>query len=409
MLNRIIRFLRGYLRIRISGDSVERFINACSHRGICLWNLTNCKSRYEANITIRDFRKLKPVIRKTRTKVTIMERTGFPFFIQKYHHRKLFLPGFFICIFSIYILSTFIWSIQIKGNMVYTSENIKEFLKTLNIETGVKRNEIDCFQIAREIRRNYDNIIWVSASLEGTNLIIQVKENDETIKQENEVEVSDIPYDIVADTDCQITKIITRKGISQVDENTNVKEGELLVSGQIPILNDAKEIIDYHYCIADADIYGKKKMEYADEIQRTYYQKEFLNIEKQQYLLKIARYRFSLGNTKNNYNSFDLYSRIYKWGNISFEIKKAAPYEQIEKSYTNKQMQQLLSLNFQYYCGELEKKGVVILENDVKIYTWSDKAVATGNLVVEMPVGQIVKAEVIEIGEIIDGNDGDNN
>ena len=72
-------------------------------------------------------------------------------------------------------------------------------------------------------------------------------------------------------------------------------------------------------------------------------------------------------------------------------------------------IQKLLSKNFQYYCNELEKKGVVILQNDVKIYTWSDKAKAYGEITVEMPVGQLTKTKLIEIGEHIDGNDGNNN
>ena len=69
----------------------------------------------------------------------------------------------------------------------------------------------------------------------------------------------------------------------------------------------------------------------------------------------------------------------------------------------------MLSANFQYYCRELEKKGVVILKNNVKIYTWSDKAKAKGTLTVEMPIGHRVKSQLLETGDHIDGNDGNNN
>jgi len=80
-----LRYLQGYLRIRISGQAVERFINTCSYKGIKLWELSYQQSYYEMNITIKDFKKLKPVIRKTRTKVFIVKRTGFPFFLQQYN------------------------------------------------------------------------------------------------------------------------------------------------------------------------------------------------------------------------------------------------------------------------------------------------------------------------------------
>ena len=47
-----------------------------------------------------------------------------------------------------------------------------------------------------------------------------------------------------------------------------MKQGDLLVSGQIPIYNDAKEITSYQYCISDADIYGKTTVQYEKEMKR---------------------------------------------------------------------------------------------------------------------------------------------
>ncbi len=39
MLLKIIRYIKGYIRIRVIGYSAERFLNACSHKGIFLWGL----------------------------------------------------------------------------------------------------------------------------------------------------------------------------------------------------------------------------------------------------------------------------------------------------------------------------------------------------------------------------------
>ena len=43
------------------------------------------------------------------------------------------------------------------------------------------------------------------------------------------------PVDIVADRDCIITDMITRKGVPMVKEGSQVKEGDILVSGQVPV------------------------------------------------------------------------------------------------------------------------------------------------------------------------------
>lgn len=407
MLNKIIRYFKGVLRIRISGHSLERFINTCSYKGIPIWEISNQNSFYEMNITIKDFKKMKPVIRKTRTKVTIVKRTGFPFFIHKYQHRKLFISGFFLCVFLILYLSTFIWHIKIEGNVSNSTENLKRFLASFDIIPGTKNKEINCLDISRKIRDNYDDIIWVSTSLNGSELVIKIKENtslDQNFNISKHVE----PYDIIASETCQITDIIIRKGISKFQTGDYIKKGDILVSGQIPIYNDDKEITNYQYCISDADIYGQKNISYEDIISTKTYDKNYLSNGKQEYYLKYENYRLMLGGITNEYIYFEEMSKEYSVGKFTIGVRKVCPYEKNIKLYTEEQLQKLLSSNFQYYCNELKKKGVVILKNNVKIYTWSDKAMAKGTMTVKMPIGQKIKSEIIETGDYIDGNDGNN-
>lgn len=76
MILKILQYIRGYLRIRITGYSTERFLNACSHKGIRLWNLQASGNFYEMNITIQDFRQIRSIARKTGTRVAIIRRIG---------------------------------------------------------------------------------------------------------------------------------------------------------------------------------------------------------------------------------------------------------------------------------------------------------------------------------------------
>lgn len=408
MINKFIRYIKGYLRIRISGNAVERFLNACSYKGIILWDLTPCNLCYEANIMLRDFKTLKPVIRKTHTKVCIVNRTGFPFLIQKYHKRRLFFIGFLFCIMLMYYLSTFIWDIRITGNQTCTTETLIEFLKTIDVEQGMKRKDLSCNDIVAELRKHFDDIIWASASINGSNLMIQIKENSDSIQIPEIKNNTSVPYDIVSDTDCIITKIIIRSGLTHIKEGDTIKKGTVLVSGHIPVLNDAKEVIDYQSVISDADIYGKVTINYENERNLTNHQKHPETIQKTEYYLQIGSYRLGFGSIKNNYKTFTEYSKQQKIAGIYAGVRTAIPYSSVKKQYSDTEIQQILSADFIYYCKELEKKGVVILENNVKIYTWSDTAKAIGTITVEMPVGQLKKSEFIEIGETIDGNDGNN-
>ena len=53
------RYLKGYVRVRLTGYSPERFLNLCKSRHVEIWELQNNGFYYEMNVSIRDFRKLK--------------------------------------------------------------------------------------------------------------------------------------------------------------------------------------------------------------------------------------------------------------------------------------------------------------------------------------------------------------
>lgn len=78
-------------------------------------------------------------------------------------------------------MSRFIWNIDITGNQSRTDESILEFLGSKNVEDGMPKSDVDCARIVKDIRKEYDDIIWVSASIKGTRLIIQVKENEDSL------------------------------------------------------------------------------------------------------------------------------------------------------------------------------------------------------------------------------------
>lgn len=55
MEQRLLDFFRGYVRIRITGSSRDRFLNLCAHRGIRLWCLMAVEDGFEACISKTDF------------------------------------------------------------------------------------------------------------------------------------------------------------------------------------------------------------------------------------------------------------------------------------------------------------------------------------------------------------------
>ncbi len=424
MLQQWVRFIKGYLLIRITGRSPERFLNACSNKKIEIWGLQPKHYGYELYISIEGFKNLKSIVKKTGTKVVIIKKFGLPFVLYQKRKRKGFFVGIIGCVFLLYVLTRFVWGIDIQGNQTYSDETLLEFLSKQQVKNGSLKSYIDCTKIVRSLREEYEDIIWVSAHIQGTKLVIRIKENEdvimkehsETLKKEEKKEA----YDLVADRDGQITDIVIRKGILQVKEGDYVQKGDVLVSGYVPILNDAGEIINYQYETADAQIIGTTNLTYQDKVSQTYITKEIQAVQKQEYELMIGKYRVSLGGIKNKYPTFVMETRQYPLKitrqfslPVCFIYRSAIPYKSCEKIYTETELRSLLTERFDHYCKDLKKKGVEILQNNVKIYRGSQVAIAKGTLVVRKELGILKTSNPAEnqienepSGDMIDGNDG---
>ena len=283
---------------------MERFINACNYRKIKIWDLSASDGSYEMNLWVKDFKKLRHISRKTSTKITIVKKYGLPFYLFDHRRRKLFFAGIFAATVLLLIMSGYIWDIEILGTHTQTEEVIRTFLKENHVNTGIRRGNIDCDRIVKDIRKGFDDIIWVSASIEGTRLIIQIKENEDAKidnKTDNKTDIKEDIYpnsgtgtDLVSDCTGTIVRIITRKGIPMVREGTSVNPGDILVSGQIPILNDAKEITGYESCHSDADIFIQTQIHYENTLPRKYVKKTSVKFPRLFYLyFRIGKYRLS--------------------------------------------------------------------------------------------------------------------
>ena len=328
-----------------------------------------------------------------------------PFCAFRYRRRYLFLAGLLFFCFLLYDLSGFIWNIEISGNYVRTDETILSFLRKQNVHCGMMASSVDCAGIARMIRKEYDDIIWVSASLKGSQIHIDVKENSDSreISEENPVEEGN---DLIAEKDGVIQEIVTRSGVPMVHAGDEVKAGDLLVSGRVEIKNDSQEVVGYQYVNADADIKIKTKENYEDVLDLSYTVKKYEKQKKRQIFLRTAQKEYTLGQKVEEGKGREVSSSEIRPGfslsfpfPFSFGIREEVSYREVKKTYSKKEYQEILSLEFDRFCEDLRKKGVQILENDVKIYKDTQSARAKGTMILLESCGKERKTEHGNLGE----------
>ncbi len=398
-----LKYIRGYLRIRVSGFSPERFMNLCSNKGILLWQIVREGDVYYMNINLKSFRALRPIVRKTGTKVAILERYGLPFFLPKLLKRKVFVAGLLLAVLFWMWSSLFIWNIELSGNYRITDDMFQSFLKENNVTAGMKRKELDIENLEKEIRRRFPEITWASARLSGTSLLIDIKENDAPIITEQEKK--EAGSDLISSHGGTVVSIIVRSGVPLVAAGDTVEAGDTLVEGRVPVYNDDATVREYIYVDADADIILEHTRDFNASLPLDYIKKEYTGREKTRFYLRLGEHQWKIPEERPFlvYDSVIRESRPLLFEKLSIPVYKGSctyrEYVNVEYKYSREEAEAQLNEKLIAFLASLEEKGVQIIEKDVKIELSGKSWVITGQFLVREPVGDSVATQKIIIGE----------
>ena len=174
-MEKFLRFWAGYVLISVEGEQIERFLNLCRSRGISFRNLCCPDDRHLTGIlSVRHFFCFVLFVIKPRYISGCWKNMVCPFFFPKQKRKAFF--GTLLCFCLMVTLSCHIWNIHIEGNIRNSTPEILEFLEEQGIVHGIARRKVNCSQIAASVRKQYPEITWVSARIEGTRLILTIQE-----------------------------------------------------------------------------------------------------------------------------------------------------------------------------------------------------------------------------------------
>lgn len=407
LIHSIIQYFHGYLTLYVEGDSSERFLNLCSYHNIYIWDVIIHDNIYELHMKVEDFRKIRPFVRKTHTHIKIKNRFGFPFFVQSHRKRTLFLAGIVFCIILLKECSDRIWDVHFSGNQEQTEESLMEFLQSISIYPGIRKKQVDCFKINKAIREQYPDVVWVSASLDGSLLRIKIKENEttdeESLSEDSEEETKGT--DLIASQDGIITQIITRSGVPLVHVGDEVKRGDVLVSGRLEIKNDSQEVVRYQYDKSDADIFADTIQKYTDRIPTHYQQKQYRSKEQRLALfVQIESWRLEIGSLANSFSNAENESveyQVHIGENFNLPVyygyAHVKGYDSVTKRYSKKELETQLNKNFKQFLDKLEEKGIQITGKSVNIHLYDVFASAEGTLYLNQSIAEPADTEMMEI------------
>ncbi|MEG1576752.1 MAG: sporulation protein YqfD [Clostridium sp.] len=361
----------GYVKVRLSGLSPERFLNLCGSANMELWKVCFVNGNYEFFMGAKDFLSCRPFIKKAKVRPKIIKKFGLPFFLHKNRKRKMWAAGCLSFFALLYILSLFIWDIDYRGNTTYTDDELGHFLESLQITCGIKKDKLSCDELEEALRNHFDGITWASVRISGTRLYVQIKENEVLLAIP---EPDEEPCDLIAAYDGVITSIIVRSGMSVVQVGDTVEKGQVLVSGCIPMTDDSEEIISRRYIHADADIIGQVRHSKSKEISLWHRQSVPTGKIRNGISLHFANHSFvwMIPNIRNTeWRTVTQTKRLRLMGDFYLPIDygriKSFEVSSHDAKYTETEINKMAECYKNEVSEKLIEKGVQIIENNVRI------------------------------------------
>lgn len=286
LIDSALGYIKGDVVIRAEGCFLERFLNICMRRGIFLHRVKRCGTEVlEAHISIVGFKQLRPIAKKTRTRVRIKKRRGLPFLLHRYRKRKPLAAGILLFTVILWYLSTHIVGIDITGNERISCGELQEGLKAAGLYRGAAVARIDRRLVQNKMMTEFDDIAWIGINVKGSRAYIEIKERLDTEKTED----GDVPCNLVAARDGVVRRLEVRAGQTKVKTGDMVEKGDLLVSGAMD-----SAAVGIRYVHSDGAVYADTEYEKSRKYTFEYTENVYTGKEKKKMSAELFGKRINL-------------------------------------------------------------------------------------------------------------------
>ncbi|MGI5822640.1 MAG: sporulation protein YqfD [Dethiobacteria bacterium] len=307
----------GYLLISLQGPGIARLLNLTVKNGIYFWDLNYQGDTITVKIKPRDFRRLRPLLKKTGCRVKIIQKKGTPFILLEGWRRKGLLVGIVLFCLIQFLLAQFVWQVNIQGNEGADTGMVVAILKDSGVHRGVLKKNIDISGLEKKLLFGLEGLQWVGVSLDGVCLNIQI------VEQEVEPPVKTIT-NLIAAKDGLVTNVLVLAGEAAVDVGETVQKGQVLISGKMTVLEESEEE-GAEPLEKSWDVQPKGKVEalvwyegYA-EAPLHKVRKRKTGLSSRSFSLRIKGQEYYLwGSKKSPYRNYELekIKRVFAWRNL---------------------------------------------------------------------------------------------
>lgn len=228
-LFRLISFLFGYVNILVKGDNLEKFLNMAASRGIYLWDIKRTgENEIFVKTRLSAVRPLRHIGRKTKSRFSFRNREGLPFMISRIRKRKSLVIGVVFFLLGLYVMSSFVWFIEVKGNRQLPADVVLKTAAGAGLKVGSAKFRVDQERVENTIMERIPEVSYVGVCISGTRATIEIAEK--IIIQKEQLQ----PAHIVAKKAGLVKEVLVLVGNPAVKDGDTVVPGQVLISGIIP-------------------------------------------------------------------------------------------------------------------------------------------------------------------------------
>lgn len=395
-------YLHGYVIIYVKGFSVERFVNLAVNKGIIIWDVEPEKNRLIMKTHSKNMSLLKECCIKTGCKFEVVGRYGIPEILKSYRTKKVYIAGVFAFAAVMYIMSLFIWTVNVEGVSRINSEDVIAACKKNGVSPGKLKHGIDLYSVGEKLMLEFDDISWIAVNLKGTDITVKIVE---TIPQTQYVN-KETPTDVVANVDGKIVSVAAATGTPVVKEGDEVTAGDVLISSIVP-LKDGETQTGEKYVCASGEVYAKRQYDIEGTSELNYKEKEFTGKTKTDYSFCIGdkNINFITPSLQENYEQMTDDVFIFDIGDyrLPFSIEKTVYGEIYSEELTrtpeeanelaDKQLSEKLTALLMETGGDMSAMQKEVIEDE-------ENVTVKGHVSVIMRIDSQKEAQIVNNEEV---------
>ncbi|PKM76573.1 MAG: sporulation protein YqfD [Firmicutes bacterium HGW-Firmicutes-15] len=225
MANKFSDQMGGFISLSLKGENYEKVINLALARGIYIWDIKRNNNLIYLKVRTSGYEAFKSIADENNYEIKLLKRQGMPFWKTVMKRRIGLLGGALIFIAALYLMSSFVWLVQVSGNNKVDQKRILMTAAIHGIYPGAAKWNFSRIEVEEAMLRDMSELSYIQCDVRGVKVHIKVVEK---ILPDKEITG---PCHIVAAQDGVVEEVLVLEGQANVKSGSVVAKGDILISG----------------------------------------------------------------------------------------------------------------------------------------------------------------------------------